>query len=205
MKILEVKENIRLEASLRQICCPFAPKRINGMTEIMQYIELVLEKDKWQKGLKVILFYFIFLKKTLQRLPSPDREAVYNNTFADPKWLQQWIEQNKVLEKILDRTTVHLELVRRVLPIYYLFRYNNQLTKEHLKLLWALTTGGTHEFLFREIEKTPSNEIDSQLLDLIKAYSLTAYAMQEKETSNSDKPHWFGLQMLWKFLQSCDS
>ncbi|ETO03733.1 hypothetical protein RFI_33669 [Reticulomyxa filosa] len=144
------------------MCCPFAQKRIVGMSEIMHHVEMVLEKDRYERAISdtfVIVFcLFFFLNghfnatcgqqtnvTKYKRQIRPDKEVIYNSIWATPKWMQKWLEQNEVLNKVLDRKTTHLELVRRVLPMYKLFHYNGQLTNDQLHLLWSLTTDGTHE------------------------------------------------------------
>ncbi|ETO18028.1 hypothetical protein RFI_19267, partial [Reticulomyxa filosa] len=57
------------------------------------------------------------------------------------------------------------------------------------------------KYLFGEIEQTPHGQFDSQLLELIKTYTLTAFAVQRDDPNNKS---WFGLQVLWNFIQSCD-
>ncbi|ETO14422.1 hypothetical protein RFI_22944 [Reticulomyxa filosa] len=176
---MEVKETVILHALFRQIRCPFAQKRIAGMTEMMQHIDLVIDKNEYEKSEKA--------EKSPKAL-RPEKEEAFKNIWAEPEWMQEWIKKNGVLDYILDRTTTHLELVRRILPMYRLFHHNQQIdNKEHLDPLWKLTTGGTHEVIESMKLINMHYFIDSQLLELIKIYTLTAYQVQQKDRSNAEK------------------
>ncbi|ETO37056.1 Ubiquitin carboxyl-terminal hydrolase family protein [Reticulomyxa filosa] len=230
-KILELKETIILHASFRQIRCPYAQKRIMGMTEIMQHIEVVIEKNEYAKGGKVCAYshYPTMMQTNKQKnkgQPTPDKEAIFKNVWANPKWMQQWIEENGVLNYILDRTTTHLELVRRILPMYQLFHYNGDIdNKKHLDPLWKLTTGGTHEvhsfvylfsiqhIVYEHVAQISKNLSFSQLKHLFRQIKKhrtlklipNLQAQWQLQSPNSKKKqHWFGLDMLWDFVQSSD-
>ena len=58
--------------------------------------------------------------------------------------------------------------------------------------------------LFQQIAKTPPQDYDSQMLQLIKKFTTHAFAKQEKEKNEEAKPQWFGLDLLWKFVQTSD-
>ena len=59
--------------------------------------------------------------------------------------------------------------------------------------------------LFQQIAKTPPQDYDSQMLQLVKKFTLHAFTKQKKEADDDAKPQWFGLDLLWKFVQTSDT
>ena len=60
--------------------------------------------------------------------------------------------------------------------------------------------------LFQQIAKTPPQDYDSQMLQLVKKFTLHAFTKQKKEADDDDaKPQWFGLDLLWKFVKTSDT
>merc|ERR1712228_940551 len=99
--------------------------------------------------------------------------------------------------------TTHLELIKRIGPIFKLLRCNNSIDiQRHIDPLWTLTLNGQHEairyivyelicdlaeslnleqtkHLFQQIAKTPKQDYDTQILQLIKKTTIQAFKKQE--------------------------
>ena len=67
-----------------------------------------------------------------------------------PQYLLKWLEEEKVLEFMLNRSITPVELVRHIDVIFQLLDHLNALDIEkHLDTLWQLTLHGQHEvYLF---------------------------------------------------------
>ena len=194
--INEAKEKLKLQIAGRQFRAPYAQSRIFGMNDINRYIELAIEKHelKHKKGGK-----WNFGQSQEQK----QREQMILNLWLDIEFIQKWVIEEGVLEFILNRQTTHIELIRRLGPIYKLLKYNKSIDiKKHIDPLWQLTLGGQHEairflvyelisdlaesldlnqtkHLFQQIAKTPKQEYDTQVLQLIKKTTIQAFKKQE--------------------------
>ena len=74
------------------------------------------------------------------------KEEMLRNTWMTSEYLLKWLEEEKVLEFMLNRSTTHVELVRRIDVIFQLLDHLNALDIEkHLDPLWQLTLHGQHE------------------------------------------------------------
>ena len=59
--------------------------------------------------------------------------------------------------------------------------------------------------LLEQIAQIPPEDYDSQTLQLVKKCTLHAFTKQKKEADDDAKPQWFGLDLLWKFVQISDA
>ena len=74
------------------------------------------------------------------------REEMLRNTWMTSEFMLKWLEEEKVLEFILNRSTTHFELVKRIDVIFRLLDHQQALDIEkHLDPLWQLTLHGQHE------------------------------------------------------------
>merc|ERR1712154_568587 len=193
-----------LQIAGRQFRAPYAQSRIFGMNDINRYIELSIEKHELleKKGNRRS-----FLRHSAEQ---KQREQIVMNLWLDIKFMNKWVEEEGVLEFILNRQTTHLELIKRTGPIYKLLKYNNSINiKKHIDPLWALTLGGQHEairyiiyelicdlaeslslfdlkHLFQQIAKTPKQEYDSQILQLIKKTTIVCFKKQQQLNNNNN-------------------
>ena len=250
--INEAKEKLKLQIAGRQFRAPYAQSRIFGMNEMNRYIELAIEKHELQKSKSKSSWNFG------QTQDMKQRQQLLLTLWLDIKFMEKWVEEEGVLQFILDRKTTHIELIKRLRPIFKLLKYNNAINiKKHIDPLWTLTLGGQHEairyivyelisdlaeslnleqtkHLFQQIAKTPKQDYDTQILQLIKKTTIQAFKKQEAwdkkhninttedPNANLTKPpkdnntattkkkktpkkSWFGLDLLWKFVQSADA
>ena len=247
-QISEATEKLKLQIAGRQFRAPYAQSRIFGMNDICRFIELsILKHEAKVSNSKRSWNHF----GSVQSQEEKQRQQQIESLWVDIKFMNAWVEEEGVLEFILDRKTTHLELIKRIGPIFKLLRCNNSIDIErHIDPLWTLTLNGQHEairyivyelicelaesldleqtkHLFFQIAKTPKQEYDSQILQLIKKTTICAFKKQEawdkkhNVVNNDDennkeekeekvhkkkkKKSWFGLDLLWKFVQSADA
>eukprot|EP01084_Bolivina_argentea_P291227 500511_1 len=198
LEILQVKETLALQLAATQIRGPYAQCRIFGMNHINKIIEQSIKQDKLE-------------------------ESKNNNDiakiWADTKYIERFFKQEHLLEFILNRSSSNMEFIKRIRPIYSLLIHNKTFNvNKHLLPLWELTKQTMNLMMKQEvfgdigdiacyldvnqldelcelIRKTPDEQFDLYLLNLIKQISKNINLKKMKDSNKIT-------DMLWRFLMS---
>jgi hypothetical protein len=150
-------------------------KRLNGINEIKNIIEQTSDnrhRQSWQ-----------------------DDDSPRRSRWLKPEFLLNWIHENKLTELLLGESS-HIEVIKRSACVLRFLSYHNQLTKEHLDLLWKCQEGkheatvlGVFEtiieiamylsseslnYIFSKIQEIPLKKYNEQVLNFVKDFTVNA-------------------------------
>jgi ubiquitin C-terminal hydrolase len=213
----EAVERFGLRFDLKLMHCTFLDKRIHGMNDIKEMIELVRRKEDWfnqNKGASGYLNSFVRSDKP----PSCTRLWLSSDYIAD------WVIESKVLDIVFRPLNTHIEIVRRSPTFLRLLHQKGKLSEQHLEGLWSLACHDQHEsmehliydiivdigdilpldmfrFLFSLMRSKPFGKYDFQMIDVLKRFSLRGY----KKYEGKQPDDWFGLTLLWEIISNSHS
>lgn len=170
----EKLESIKLSMALRFLKSSNMKKRLNGINEIKNIIEMT--SNQLRRGWH-------------------DDDSPRHTRWIKPEYLCNWIHENKLTEFLLGETS-HIEVIKRSANVLRFLSFHKQLTKEHLDLLWKCQEG-KHEatvlgvfdtindialdlsteslnYVFTKIQSIPIKKYNEQTLSFVKDFTMNA-------------------------------
>jgi hypothetical protein len=226
-------EQFLLEFCWKLYHTPYLEKRISGLNDIRDTIITIQKKEEYLKKQKTALGILSNVVGGLEPTPA------YVSLWMTTDYLAEWVLKKDLLTEIFTDPKTHVELIRRTPVMLKLLVEKKQLNAAHLDTLWSVASG-EHEYkqhlaydiiaeisafvslplmnhLFESIQQRPPEEYDSQMLKMVKTFTLNAFkanAVAQAATKSSGKGNersqvgpWYGLDIFWKIsqLQHSDS
>lgn len=190
--IRRLSEQFALSVALRLLRCPFINKRIQGVNDIKEYIDIAQKKEEFNAKQRSA---FSRISSIVAGTGAPPPAARF---WVSTDFLARWLLDNGVLEELLHPDSSHTELIRRSYEPMRLLLSKGLLNEKHLDLLWSFACLGKHEsvehlvyelagrlsaylpasllvHLFRRICDKPFSDYDVQLVQLVKEVTLSAF------------------------------
>jgi hypothetical protein len=179
----EKLESVKLSMALRFLRSSNMKKRLNGITEIKNIIEMTSDS----------------IRRTWQ-----DEDQPRKARWLKPEYLCKWIQENHLLEYLLGESS-HIEVIKRSTSVLKFLSHNRQLTKEHLDLLWKCqedkheaTVLGVYEtinditldldkdaldYIFTKIESIPLKKYNEQTVNFVRDFTSNACRVAKQSVS----------------------
>lgn len=190
----EMIEKFRLSVALKCLSSVSFEKRLNGIMELNELVEMVMRREANQ---------------------------VEGTVWLDAEYLINWIKEHQILSRIFG-AYIHSEMLKRSVEIFVMFSHHGEMDDKLLDLLWDSSLGkqetivdGVHKIikqiapllppslldhLFVKMKNLPASSFDTRLLALVKRLlDCVQYGtVQSKEDTGIQ---WRGLEILWKLVQ----
>jgi ubiquitin C-terminal hydrolase len=192
-KAAEEIEVFKLDMAYRSLLAPAIARKIFGISQIGEMIEMVDRKEKsglephsslshghmgssYSSGYSSTHGHGYSMNHSAYMGYGPAYgSSYYSSSYSKPtakflttETLLDWIESRKLLD-VFFSSGLHQEVLKRTTPILKFVARNNKLESKHLVALW--TAGiGKHESILRvvfEVVADLSKDLDENLLDLV--------------------------------------
>eukprot|EP01126_Amoeba_proteus_P045203 TRINITY_DN5050_c0_g1_i1.p1 TRINITY_DN5050_c0_g1~~TRINITY_DN5050_c0_g1_i1.p1 ORF type:complete len:561 (-),score=105.15 TRINITY_DN5050_c0_g1_i1:16-1698(-) len=220
-QINQLVQTFHLQFATRELKGEGVVSRVEGLKTFKSVIEKTVKQEPQTNsgGAR----YTAFLPVTKASDKDKDKEKTKKEekpVYVDPKFVLSYIQDNKIIERLISIIHSHEQIPRQGLPLLSFLAEHGQLKIEHIDLLWEGSLG-IHEshkrniyfalsnlantvslefvdHLLNRMVQTPPSYYDQHLLDLV--LTITDIALKSKESTN----RYVGLSVFWQFIFNKD-